>query len=208
MERDPDSKCYTLERLLPPGKYPYKFIYSGRWTVSADHPTLQVWPYSGLHPWERAQVRGWLSLFEVLEIFEYGLCKGKKKGSAWARKTFEFWYYVMVSLETPFHSCWLHNAAWARPINCSAQSLRNVSPSVQICCSLTGYPCLKIAVLAKAKFIVRSQACMQDGDNCNNYLEVLGDNSDATTKQARLRLLSEDGFLTDNERLTLQKLLH
>ena len=42
MQWDSHSKRHTLQRKLPPGEYPYKFIFEDRWTTSADHPTLQV----------------------------------------------------------------------------------------------------------------------------------------------------------------------
>ncbi len=49
---------------------------------------------------------------------------------------------------------------------------------------------------------------MQDGDNINNYIEVLGDVSDPDTNRSRDRLLSEGGELTDAERAALRKLIH
>ena len=34
------SQRFELERELPVGKFPYKFIFDDVWTYSADHPTL------------------------------------------------------------------------------------------------------------------------------------------------------------------------
>ncbi len=34
------SQRFELERKLPVGKFPYKFIFDDVWTYSADHPTL------------------------------------------------------------------------------------------------------------------------------------------------------------------------
>lgn len=34
------SQRFELERELPIGKFPYKFIFDDVWTYSADHPTL------------------------------------------------------------------------------------------------------------------------------------------------------------------------
>ena len=42
LEWDPKTHRYMLRRELPPGRYPYKFIFDNRWTYSADHPTMQV----------------------------------------------------------------------------------------------------------------------------------------------------------------------
>lgn len=42
LEWDPQTKRRVLRRELPPGRYPYKFVYGDRWTYSADHPTVKV----------------------------------------------------------------------------------------------------------------------------------------------------------------------
>ena len=47
----------------------------------------------------------------------------------------------------------------------------------------------------------------QDGDNVNNYIEVVGDVSDPRIVEARKRLLSEGGCLTDAERQQLRQQL-
>ena len=48
---------------------------------------------------------------------------------------------------------------------------------------------------------------MQDGDNLNNYIDVVGDVSDPATNEARARLLSDEGKLRDQERSQLKELL-
>ena len=45
----------------------------------------------------------------------------------------------------------------------------------------------------------------QDGDNINNYVDVMGDTSDPAVVAARERLLSEGGTLTAPERQRLMK---
>lgn len=42
-----------------------------------------------------------------------------------------------------------------------------------------------------------------DGDNINNYVEVMGNQSDPKINAARERLLSEEGHMTDAERQTI-----
>lgn len=47
----------------------------------------------------------------------------------------------------------------------------------------------------------------QDGENINNYVEVVGDALDSAISAARARLLSDNGTLTEKERVVLiQKL--
>ena len=41
---------------------------------------------------------------------------------------------------------------------------------------------------------------MQDGENVNNFLEIVGDTSNANRNEARARLLSDNGTLTEGER--------
>ena len=42
MAYDSDTHRHTVTRMLPPGRYPFKFVMDGRWTYSADHPTFTV----------------------------------------------------------------------------------------------------------------------------------------------------------------------
>jgi hypothetical protein len=42
LQRERGSGRWTLTRELPPGRFPFKFIVDGRWTCSADHPTLMA----------------------------------------------------------------------------------------------------------------------------------------------------------------------
>lgn len=46
---------------------------------------------------------------------------------------------------------------------------------------------------------------LQDGENLNNYVEVLGDASVPEKAAMRQRLLSEAGTLTGEEKLQIQK---
>lgn len=41
LERDVPRARWVLKRDLPPGLYQYKLIFDGRWSYSADHPTLR-----------------------------------------------------------------------------------------------------------------------------------------------------------------------
>ena len=42
LQRERGGGRWALTRELPPGRFPYKFIVDGRWTCSADHPTLMA----------------------------------------------------------------------------------------------------------------------------------------------------------------------
>ena len=52
-----------------------------------------------------------------------------------------------------------------------------------------------------------TQMFAQDGDNVNNYVEVVGDVSDPRIVEARKRLLSEGRCLTEAERQQLRQQL-
>ena len=50
-----------------------------------------------------------------------------------------------------------------------------------------------------------TNAAVQDGDNINNFVEVLGD---PTSAAARQRLIAEDGSMTVDERATMLRIIN
>lgn len=58
-----------------------------------------------------------------------------------------------------------------------------------------------------AIFPESERGALQDGENLNNYVEVLGDTSDQGRNETRSRLLSDSGTLTSEERAMIQQSL-
>lgn len=42
LQKDLEAGCWFIDRDLPVGRYPFKFIINGRWTYSIDHPVFLV----------------------------------------------------------------------------------------------------------------------------------------------------------------------
>ena len=50
MQLDSTRQAFVLHRELPPGKFGFKFLFDGRWSYSASHPTFKVRQDFRAHP--------------------------------------------------------------------------------------------------------------------------------------------------------------